>query len=117
MKKITIYVLAFILVAFQMPSALAAEWSFYGSARMATYWIGDDPGGDGESDEGLQWSLAGNRRIGANVKNGAIGDRFEYGTGVNVRHLYGTWDFGNGVLLIGQAYTPLGSYFYSNQVF
>lgn len=41
---------------------------------------------------------------------------FEYGSGVNLRKLYGEWNFGAGSLLIGQTYTPL-NYFYSNQVY
>jgi hypothetical protein len=42
--------------------------------------------------------------------------RFEYGTGVNVRLLYGEWNFGSGKLLVGQTYTPVNM-FYSNQVY
>ncbi|RTZ94686.1 MAG: hypothetical protein DSY90_15525, partial [Deltaproteobacteria bacterium] len=49
-------------------------------------------------------------------KNGAIGGRFEYGSGPNLRLLYGTWNFGSGTLLLGQTYTPV-NLFYSNQVF
>jgi len=41
--------------------------------------------------------------------------RFEYGTGVNVRLLYGEWHFGSGSLLVGQDYTPVDT-LYSNQV-
>ncbi len=38
--------------------------------------------------------------------------------GANLRKLYGTYTFGGGSeLLLGQNYTPLGSYFYSNSVF
>jgi hypothetical protein len=52
------------------------------------------------------------------VVNDQIGGAFEYGTGVNLRKLYGTYTFGGGSeLLLGQNYTPLGSYFYSNSVF
>jgi hypothetical protein len=32
--------------------------------------------------------------------------RFEYGTTVNVRLLYGEWNFGAGKLLVGQDYLP-----------
>jgi hypothetical protein len=53
------------------------------------------------------WALQGNSRIGANVSAGDVGGAFEYGTGVNVRKLYGTWNFGSGTLLVGQTYTPI----------
>ncbi|MCP4711474.1 MAG: hypothetical protein GY869_22870, partial [Planctomycetes bacterium] len=66
------------------------------------------------------WDLQGNSRFGAKVKanDNGIGGRFEYGTGVNLRLLYGTWDFGGGTLLIGQDYTPScsGNAWISNQV-
>jgi len=55
------------------------------------------------------WGLQGNSRIGATVKSGDFGGRFEYGgtSEVKLRRIYGTWDFGKGVLLAGQEYTPL----------
>jgi hypothetical protein len=102
-------------------TAAAAEWNFYGSARIMTFFddidyedfvniIGDD------DDLDLTHTLQGNSRIGANVKvSDELTGRFEYGTGVNVRLLYGTWNFGSGKLTVGQLYTPLNM-FYSNQV-
>jgi len=60
-------------------------------------------------DSELSWLLQGNSRIGANVKWGNVGGRFEYGSGPNLRLLYGTWNFGSGTLLVGQDYGP---YFY-----
>jgi hypothetical protein len=41
------------------------------------------------------------------VKAGDIGARFEYGTGVNLRRLYGTYNFGAGTIKIGQDHTPM----------
>jgi hypothetical protein len=84
---------------------------------MATFWetTSKEANGTNWNDSDLSWDLQGNSRIGANVKAGDIGGRFEYGTGVNTRLLYGTWDFGGGRLLIGQEYTPV-NLFYSNQV-
>jgi hypothetical protein len=117
MKKWIIYCLAFIFAGTIVSSPSAAEWSFYGNARMATFWAEESPGGGGDSDDHLLWALHPNSRIGARTQNGAIGGRFEYGTRVNLRHLYGTWDFGKGVLLVGQSSTPLGSFLYSNQVY
>jgi hypothetical protein len=63
------------------------------------------------------WALQGNSRIGAHVKmnDNGIGGRFEYGTGVNLRLLYGTWNFGPGTIKIGQDYTPT-TFWPSNQV-
>jgi len=131
MKKLLVLFAAVALVAaFALPAAAATveeaveeheagdshSWGFYGSARVGTWYTGDsDKIADVDTDN-FDLDLQGNSRIGANVKHGAIGGRFEYGTGVNVRLLYGTWDFGGGEFLVGQAYTPLNR-FPSNQVF
>jgi hypothetical protein len=115
MKKLFVLFTALALVvAFTLPASAASTWNFYGSARIATFYTdASEEAGDVQNfDLGLQ----GNSRFGARVKNGAIGGRFEYGTGVNLRLLYGTWDFGGGQLLVGQTYTPV-NLFYSNQVF
>jgi hypothetical protein len=114
-----------------------ADWSFYGSVRMWTAWESVDSdtppqlsssgaagsffqvgvtkaraityGTTAEGDDEVAWLLQGNSRIGANVKWGNIGGRFEYGSGPNLRLLYGDWNFGPGTLRIGQDY---GAYFY-----
>ena len=104
------------VVAFTAP-AMAADWGFYGNARMTTF-MDDDSKEVTETDFGdddLTWDLQGNSRFGASVKAGDIGGGFEYGTGVNLRKLYGTWNFGGGTLLLGQTYSPVNM-FYSNQV-
>jgi hypothetical protein len=118
MKKILMFALAGLLVvAFTVPAMAAAEWNFYGSARMSTFWYDQDAAYTGGiyDDQDLTWGLQGNSRIGAKVKAGDISGRFEYGTGINLRLLYGQWDFGGGSLLVGQTYTPVNA-FYSNQV-
>ncbi len=115
MKKLFILFVALALVGFTVP-AVAGDWSFYGSARETTFWTDTDGGKAGGDDEGLIWALQGNSRIGARVKGETISGRFEYGSGPNLRLLYGTWNFGSGRVLLGQAYTPL-NYFGSNQVF
>ena len=118
MKKILVLLAAVAMVAsFTLP-AMAADWGFYGSARMSTFWDDDDKEVTGAlfDDEDLTWGLQGNSRIGARVKAGDIGGRFEYGTGINLRLLYGTWNFGAGTILVGQDYTPI-NVFYSNQVY
>lgn len=90
-------------------TAAAAEWGLYGSARVQTwsYSESDEASETGYDRTETVWDLQGNSRIGATVKEGAIGGRFEYGTAVNLRRLYGTWDFGKGTILVGQEYTPL----------
>jgi len=103
------------VVAFSVP-VMAADWNLYGSARMATFSNDVTPGGaNPTSDDDLLWDLQSNSRIGADVKAGAIGGKFEYGTGINLRQLFGTWNFGAGTLLVGQTYTPV-FYLVSNQV-
>jgi len=117
MKKLFI---VFAILCLAAP-AMAADWNFYGSARMATFYsiVDKDIPGDNDTVNRTLWDLQGNSRFGATVKvNDQIGGGFEYGTGVNLRKLYGTYTFGGGSeLLIGQTYAPTGSYFYSNSVF
>jgi hypothetical protein len=110
-------VLAVLLLA---APAMAAEWNFYGSSRFATWSTNVDMDVSGVGDDtDTIWKQQGNSRIGANIKfNDQIGGRFEYGAGdnINKRHLYGTYNFGVGEVLIGQTYTPTSGYFYSNSV-
>ena len=123
MKKLFVIFTAMALVGIFTLSATAANWDFYGSARFSTFYdsADDDYSGgnskaDMKDDAGTTWALQGNSRIGANVKlNDEIGGRFEYGTGVNLRHLYGTWDFNGSQLLVGHTYTPIYQG-YSDQV-
>jgi hypothetical protein len=115
MKKLFVFFASMALVAAFAASSLAADWNFYGSARVKTFYEKDVDADDNSVKE-WDWDLQGNSRIGATVKtNDVIGGGFEYGTGVNVRKLYGTWNFGSGELLVGQNYTPMVA-FYSDQV-
>jgi hypothetical protein len=131
MKKLIIILAVIAMVGAFTATTMAAEWNFYGSARMTTFYVSDDPDTqwrpasatqdgsfvDASSSDNLNWGLQGNSRIGANVKfNDSIGGRFEYGPGVNLRLLYGTYNFDGGQLLIGQSYTPSVA-FYSNSVY
>jgi hypothetical protein len=110
MKKLIVMVAALCMVA---TSAYAADWDFFGSARVMT-WVEDL---DIANTDNLNMDLQGNARIGAKVKvSDELTGGFEYGTGVNVRKLYGEWNFGGGTFLVGQTYTPLNM-FYSNQVY
>jgi len=119
MKKLFIlFIAAAMVAAFTVPAAADAEWNFYGSARMQTWYTDDDPDTAGvDSDKGTIWGQQGNSRIGANVKfNDEIGGRFEMSDSFGKRLLYGTYNFGGGELLLGQGYTPT-TYFYSNSVY
>ena len=112
MKKSIAILAAFALVAGFAVTATAADWSFYGSARMSTFSnsISEEASATGFDDTDTRWDIQTNARIGANVSAGDVGGRFEYGTSggnANLRLLYGTWDFGGGELLVGQAYTPI----------
>ena len=119
MKKLFII---FAIICLATP-AMAADWNFYGSSRIATWWVADDYDVDGtqyDDDSGLQWENGGNSRFGANVKfNDQIGGSVELGFGPSIyaRKLFGTYTFSGGSqLLLGQTYTPT-ALFYSNSVF
>ena len=90
-------------------SAQAADWNFYGSARLSTFYSDTDTAGT--SSKSFTQALQGNSRIGAKVSvSEDLRGRFEYGTSggnANVRLLYGEWNFGAGSLLVGQDYTPI----------
>lgn len=119
MKKLM--VIAVVLV-FVTGSAYAAEWNFYGSARVSTFYseIDVSPFASGADTENYEQNLNGNARIGAKVKvSDELTGHFEYGAlggNANVRILWGEWNFGAGSLGIGQNYTPL-LFPYSNQVY
>ena len=111
MKKLFVL---FIIVLFAAP-AMAVDWNFYGSARMATFWADTDLGdftttaGD-DDDANMQWDFQSNSRIGAKVKAEAVRGQFEWGvseSNVATRRLYGTWNFGPATLKVGKDYTPV----------
>lgn len=115
MKKVIVMVAA---LAMMTSVVSAADWNFYGSARVATFYETTEV--DNTPDvNGYDQSLQSNARIGADVKvSDELTGRFEYGTGgenANVRLLYGEWNFGAGSLLVGQDWTPLVMW-NSNQV-
>ncbi len=97
-------------------TAAASDWNFYGSSRVATFYTKTDNKGTPDQNN-FDQSLQGNARIGARVKvSDELVGRFEYGSGVNLRHLYGEWDFGPGKFLVGQTDSPLNTPL-SNQVY
>ena len=113
MKKLMVIVAALAMIT---GSAYAADWNFYGHARVSTFYADVDGAADGVFSEGLQ----GNSRVGANVKvNDELTGKFEFGASestVNTRVIWGEWNFGGGSFGVGQNYTPL-NLFYSNQVY
>jgi len=113
MKKLIVMIASLVLVAsFALTAAADDQWDFYGSARVSTFLSQDNT-----DNVVFAEALQGNARIGANVKvSDELSGRFEYGSGPNLRLLYGSWNFGGGSLLVGQTYTPL-NLFYSNQVY
>ena len=123
MKKFTILMAAIALVCFSVP-AMAVDWSFYGNARMATFYTSVDEKDVGPKSSDLQWDLQGNSRLGANVKADHIKGQVELALtgsdggdgGVNTRRVYGTWNFGAGSLKVGKDYSPV-SKFVSAQAF
>ena len=108
MKKIIVAVAALALMA---GSAYAADWNFYGSARVSTFWYDVDVDGGPDPDTQFDQGLQGNARIGAKVKvSDELTGRFEYGAKngtANIRKLFGEWNFGAGKLLVGQDYVPM----------
>jgi hypothetical protein len=108
MRKLLILISAVALVvAFTLPAA--ADVSFYGNVRMFSYWTSFDPdvaGADTVSD--LDWTLdRGSSRFGARFKQDSVGANVEIrpNLGSYIRHFNGTWDFGAGTLLVGQAWS------------
>lgn len=119
MKKLMVIA---VLLVFFSGSAYAADWNFYGSARVSTFYsnLDNSPFAAGADTSNYEQNLNGNARIGAKVKvSDELTGEFQYGTlsgNANVRILWGEWNFGAGSLGVGQNYTPL-LFPYSNQVY
>ena len=132
-------ILVIAAVALIASPALAVDWNFYGSARMATFYQDRDynngtsadlntgPAWPGENDDDarVQWDLQGNSRLGATVRAENVSGRFELGlkqgdgggdADVGTRRIFGTWDFGAAKLKIGKDYSPV-SQFVSGQAY
>jgi len=110
MRKLLILLsAAALVVAFTLPAA--AEVSFYGDARMNTGWTSFDADTAGtDTVDNVRWGLDnGNSRLGAKFQEGSVGGNVEIrpdAAGSNMRHWYGTWNFGSGTLVVGQTWTP-----------
>jgi len=116
MKKFLVFIFAVAMVVAFTATAMAADWSFYGSSRMTTVYydkskeVAQPLNPAGFDDQDTTWLAQTNTRIGANVKaSDTVGGRFEFQTGqsVQLRLMYGTYNFGAGTLLVGQDYTPV----------
>ncbi len=120
MKKLVLLGSIAAMVTLFAMSASAADWNFYGSARVQTFVTDTDNKGGVQDTKNFSQTLQSNARIGARVKvSDELVGRFEYGASggnANLRHLYGEWDFGSGKFLVGQTDTPLNMAF-SNQVY
>ncbi len=125
MKKFIVFFAAIAMVGAFAFTAAAADWSFYGSARMETFSkdaskeVSSNSMAATHDDQDTTWDLQGNSRLGANVAAGDVTGRFEFAVddtaGVTTRILWGEWNFGAGKLGVGQHYTPI-TILYSNQV-
>jgi len=105
--------------------AMAADWSFYGSARVSTFYVDRDYG-DGVSasgqddDQATQWFFQSNSRLGAKVKADKVTGRIELALGkggdggdtaVTTRLAYGIWKFSdNAFLKVGKDNSPLSDF-------
>lgn len=126
MKKL-IVVLAVLMFA---APAFAADWAFYGSQRIGTWYTeSTTPGGNsaGDSDDAAtQMYFQGNSRLGAKVKADKVTGQIELALGaggdgadtsVSTRRAYGVWkvsDFTS--FKVGKDYSPTTD-FISNQWF
>jgi hypothetical protein len=115
--------------------AMAADWSFYGSQRMGTWYTQVDNGDtqvNGQTeDAATQWYFQGNSRVGAKVKTDQVSGRVELrlategknassggDTTVQTRIAYGQWQFAdNASLKVGKDYSPVTDNNMSNQAF
>ncbi len=129
MKKL---IAVFAVLLFVAP-AFAADWAFYGSERVATWYVQPGlrgfPGCNGQdNDSGTQWYLPGQLPAGrqGQGRQGHRPDRTRAdglqhrpaGDGaVNTRRAYGVWKFSdNASLKVGKDYSPVTD-FISNQWF
>ncbi len=123
MKKLIVLLAAIaMVVTFSIPATAGngADWTLYGSARFQTFsndvqggWA--PPAAAPDSDTDTRWEMDGAcTRLGFKVQNGDVGGHAEIRpAGNNVRHWYGTWNFGAGQLLVGQTWSVLST-LYSN---
>lgn len=110
-KVVTIAATAGALAALAAPAM--AETTPYGSVRMTTFWNTVDTetaGINNGTTTDFKENLHANSRLGVDFSNGTHGGKIELGlgtgTGVSVRHAYGTEKFNFGTVLVGQTENP-----------
>lgn len=122
MRKLLVLLVAAAFVFTMALPAMAAEKKvdLYGSVRVQTYIQSLDKENNGTlyDDTDLRWSLDdGSSRFGARFQAGDLGANVEirprdqnansYGGSTNLlRQWYGTWNFGQGTLVVGQTWDP-----------
>jgi len=116
MKKLLVTLLAVGFVFALSASAFAedAVLSFYGHARVNSFYSSNNDDSAG-GDKGLVHDTLASQ-FGAWVKKGSIGGRLEFntqqdGNAITTRRFYGTVDLGGAQLLAGQDSTPLNMYY------
>jgi hypothetical protein len=112
-------------------SAPAADWSFYGSQRLSTFYV-DRENGDSQvngksDDQATQWYFQGNSRVGSTIRADRVSGRVELGLGkggdgadtsVVTRRAYGVWKISEAVSLkVGKDYSLLYDGNMSGQAF
>lgn len=128
MKKLLMVLLVLLMAA----PAIAADWNFYGSARVTTFYtIRDSNALGNNSDIDLDHRLQNNSRIGVNVKADKLSGKIELAlraagansgvTGdesVNTRLAYGDWNFADkSFVRVGKELSVLDMTDVSNQVY
>jgi hypothetical protein len=70
MKKLIVILAAIAMVGAFTATSMAAEWNFYGSARMSTVYYdkSQEVAGGNFDDQDLTWLTQTNERFGAKVK-------------------------------------------------
>jgi len=91
--------------------AQAADWTFKGSARFATFGTTVMDDANDETTNSAEYRMQNNSRFSASVREGATGGTAEFGArasdkNITLRKLYGTWFISPDMeLLVGQDYT------------
>jgi hypothetical protein len=126
-KKCVVVLMAALLAI----PALAADWSFYGSERVGTWYTErsypreSNSYGSGD-DAATQWFFQGNSRLGAKVRADKVTGQIELALGagddggdtsVATRRAYGVWKFSDiGSVKVGKDFSPVSDII-NNQVF
>ncbi|MBC8472564.1 MAG: hypothetical protein H8D56_24130, partial [Planctomycetes bacterium] len=137
--KNSIVVFIALVMVFGFTATAMAEVTLHGSARFFTYSVDSDKEWTGTAydDTDTLWAMGALSRFGAKFSAGDVGGMWEmdarnsgtypWGSGgynglvsdtsglgsLRMRHLYGTWNFGGGQLLIGQTW-PVANVFTTN---